>query len=369
MLIKDIINFLETIAPSSLQEDYDNAGLITGNAKDSCSGALISLDCTEAIVQEAIEKNCNLIITHHPIVFKGLKKLNGSNYVERTIIKAIKNDIAIYAIHTNLDNVLAGVNGKIAEMLCLQNVSILSPKKDILKKLIVFVPKENEEKLGEALFAAGAGNIGNYSECSFTTTGIGTFKPGENADPFSGNIGVRNIDEEVKIEVIFPGWLQNNIIKVMKDNHPYEEVAYDVYNLDNYYQEVGSGIIGQLTQPINETEFLEYLAKVFKLKIIKHTALKNLPCKKIAVCGGAGSFLINRAKAAGADVYITSDIKYHEFFDADAQMLLVDIGHYESEQFTIELLVDLLSNKFPNFAVQKTGLNTNPVQYFVSKNI
>ena len=369
MLIKDITNFLETIAPCSLQEDYDNAGLITGNAKDFCFGALISLDCTEAIVQEAIEKNCNLIIAHHPIVFKGLKKLNGSNYVERTIIKAIKNDIAIYAVHTNLDNVLAGVNGKIAEMLGLQNVHILSPKKDILKKLIVFAPKENEEKLSEALFAAGAGKIGNYSECSFTTTGIGTFKPGENTDPFIGSKGVKNIDEEVKIEVIFPGWLQNNIIKVMKDNHPYEEVAYDIYNLDNYYQEVGSGIIGQLTQPINEADFLEQLAAVFKLKIIKHTLLKNLPCKKIAICGGAGSFLINNAKVAGADVFITSDVKYHEFFDADAQMLLIDIGHYESEQFTIELLVDLLSNKFPNFAIQKTGVNTNPVQYFVSKNI
>lgn len=369
MLIKDITNFLATIAPCSLQEDYDNAGLITGNAKDFCSGTLISLDCTEAIVQEAIEKNCNLIIAHHPIVFKGLKKLNGSNYVERIIIKAIKNDIAIYAVHTNLDNVLAGVNGKIAEMLGLQNVHILSPKKDILKKLIVFAPKENEEKLSEALFAAGAGNIGNYSECSFTTTGIGTFKPGENTDPFIGSIGLKNIDEEVRIEVIFPGWLQNNIIKVMKDNHPYEEVAYDIYSLDNYYQEVGSGIIGQLTQPINEADFLEQLATVFKLKIIKHTLLKNLPCKKIAICGGAGSFLINNAKVAGADVFITSDVKYHEFFDADAQMLLIDIGHYESEQFTIELLVDLLSNKFPNFAIQKTGVNTNPVQYFVSKNI
>ncbi len=369
MNIKDITNFIETIAPCSLQEDYDNAGLITGNAKDFCSGALISLDCTEAIVQEAIEKKCNLIIAHHPIVFKGLKKLNGSNYVERTIIKAIKNDIAIYAVHTNLDNVLAGVNGKIAEMLGLQNVRILCPKKDILKKLIVFVPKENEDKLSEALFAAGAGNIGNYSECSFTITGIGTFKPGENADPFSGSIGVRNIDKEVKIEVIFPDWLQNNIIKVMKDNHPYEEVAHDVYNLDNHNQEVGSGIIGALAQPINEADFLEQLATVFKLKMIKHTLLKNLPCKKIAICGGAGSFLINSAKVAGADVFITSDVKYHEFFDADEQMLLIDIGHYESEQFTIELLIDLLSNKFPNFAIQKTGVNTNPVQYFVSKNI
>lgn len=365
MLIKDITIFLENIAPVSLQEPYDNAGLITGNYELNCTGVLICLDCVEAIVEEAITQKCNLIIAHHPIIFTGLKKINGNSYVERTIIKAIKNDIAIYAIHTNLDNVLAGVNGKIALMLGLQNVQILSPKKDILKKLAVFVPKENQEKLIEALFAAGAANIGNYSECSFTTTGVGTFKPGDDANPYSGNIGIRNISEELKIEVIFPAWLQNNIIKTMKNNHPYEEVAYDVYNLNNNYQQVGSGITGDLALEMQEIDFLTQLAQVFKLKIIKHTPLKGKACKKIAICGGAGSFLIDKAKAVGADVFITSDLKYHEFFDADAQMLLVDIGHYESEQFTIELLYDLLSNKFPNFALLKTGVNTNPVQYFV----
>ena len=365
MRIKDITNFLETIAPSSLQEDYDNAGLITGNMDSICTGAVISLDCTEAIVQEAIDKKYNLIIAHHPIVFKGLKKLNGNNYVERTIIKAIKNDIAIYAIHTNLDNVISGVNGKIAEMIGLENVRILSPKKDILRKLAVFVPKAYEEKVCDAFFKAGAGNIGNYNECSFKTTGTGTFTPGENANPFSGTIGIKNIDEEIKVEVIFPGWLQNNIIKAMKENHPYEEVAYDIYNLENQYQETGSGIIGELKEHSSETELFKLLARVFNLKIIKHTPLLGKECKKIAVCGGAGSFLINTAKAAGADVYITSDVKYHEFFDADDKMLLADIGHYESEQFTIDLLFDLLSNKFPNFALLKTGLITNPVQYFV----
>lgn len=365
MLIKDIANFLETIAPPFLQEDYDNAGLITGNVNNICTQALISLDCTEAIVQEAIDKKYNLIIAHHPIIFKGLKKINGNNYVERTIIKAIKNDIAIYAIHTNLDNVIYGVNGKIAEMIGLQNVKILSPKKNILKKLVVFVPKEFEEKLIEALFTAGAGNIGNYSECSFKLTGIGTFKPGENADPFSGVKGIRSINEEIKVEVIFPAWLQNNIVKAMKASHPYEEVAFDIYNLDNQYQETGSGIIGDLAQNLSETQLLAQLAKVFKLKIIKHTAFNGKACKKIAVCGGAGSFLINSAKAAGADVYITADIKYHEFFDADGKILIADIGHFESEQFTIDLLFEILSNKFPNFALLKTGINTNPVEYFV----
>ena len=365
MHIKDITNFLEIIAPSSLQEDYDNAGLITGNMDPICTGAIISLDCTEAVVQEAIDKKCNLIIAHHPIVFKGLKKINGSDYVERTIIKAIKNDIAIYAIHTNLDNVILGVNGKIAEMIGLENIRILSPKKDILRKLAVFVPLEFEEKLSEALFAAGAGNIGNYSECSFKTSGTGTFTPEENADPFSGKIGIRSTVEEVKVEVIFPAWLQHNIIKAMKANHPYEEVAHDIYELQNHFQETGSGIIGELKEHSSEKALFKLLARVFNLKIIKHTPLLGKKCKKIAVCGGAGSFLIHTAKAAGADVYITSDVKYHEFFDADDKMLLADIGHYESEQFTIDLLFDLLSNKFPNFALLKTGLITNPVQYFV----
>ncbi len=365
MLIYDLIQFLETIAPTSLQEEYDNAGLLTGNAGIMCTGALISLDCTEAIVQEAIDNNCNLIIAHHPIVFKGLRKINGNNYVERTIIKAIKNDIAIYAIHTNLDNVLAGVNGKIAEMLGLQNIQILSPKKNLLQKLAVFVPTENAEKLKDALFAAGAGNIGNYSECSFSTIGTGSFTPGEGSNPYIGTIGVREVGEEMKIEVIFPAWLQKNIIKAMKANHPYEEVAYDIFALNNEYQQTGSGIIGELKEPMEESDLLAQIANNFKVKVIKHTVILGKSCNKIAVCGGAGSFLISTAKAAGADVYITSDIKYHEFFDADGRLLLADIGHYESEQFTIDLLFDILSNKFPNFALLKTGVITNPVQYFV----
>jgi dinuclear metal center YbgI/SA1388 family protein len=365
MLIKDITNFLETIAPASLQEDYDNAGLLTGDDSVVCTGVIVSLDCTAEIVQEAIDKNSNLIIAHHPIVFKGLKKINGKNYVERTIIKAIKNDIAIYAIHTNLDNVLQGVNGKIAEMLGLQNVQILSHKKYLLKKLVVFSPQANAQKLTEALFGAGAGNIGNYNECSFSNEGIGTFNPGPSSNPHTGKIGKRETLNEVKIEVIFPGWLEQKILLTMKENHPYEEVAHDIYDLNNLYQNTGSGIIGELTVPIDENDLLTQIVTIFKVKVIKHTVLLKKKCKKIAICGGSGSFLIPVAKAAEADVYITSDIKYHEFFDADGKIVIADIGHFESEQFTIDLLFDLLSNKFPNFAVLKTSVNTNSVQYFV----
>ncbi len=365
MLIKDIINFLETIAPSSLQEDYDNAGLITGSATWDCKAALISLDCTEEVVAEAIEKNCNLIIAHHPIVFRGLKKINGKNYVERTIIRAIKNDIAIYAIHTNLDNVLAGVNGKIAEKIGLKNIQILQQKDSQLKKLITFAPLEMAEKVKEAIFLAGGGNIGKYSECSFISKGISTFKPNEGADPAIGEIGKRETLEEIKMEFIFQSFKEPAIIAAMKNAHDYEEVAYDVIPLGNYLSDTGAGIVGELPDSIPESTFLAALSAAFGLKVIKHTSFTGKNVKKVAVCGGAGSFLINSAKAAGADAYITSDIKYHEFFDADSKLLLADIGHYESEQFTIELLFDLLTDKFPNFALLKTGVNTNPVQYFV----
>jgi len=364
MKISSVIQQLETIAPIPLQETYDNAGLLTGDAEWECTGIIIALDSTEEVVQEAISKNCNLIIAHHPIIFKGLKKINGRNYVERTIIAAIKNDIAIYSIHTNLDNVIKGVNGKIAEVLQLQNITILKPREHVLKKLVTFAPLQHAEELRTVLFAAGAGRLGEYSECSFNVEGTGTFKAGEGANPYVGEIGKRHEEKEIKIEVIFPAYLQNKVIKAMTDSHPYEEVAYDIFSLANYLSDVGSGLIGDLPEMTDEIELLQKIKTIFHLKIIKHTALSGNKVKRIAVCGGAGSFLIPDAIAGGAEVYITSDIKYHEFFDADNKILLADIGHYESEQFTIDLLYEIIKEKYPNFAVLKTAINTNPVYYF-----
>jgi len=364
MLINEITGFLENIAHPSLQESYDNAGLITGNGSWECKGIISCLDATEEVVKEAIEKKCNLIVAHHPIVFKGLKKITGKNYVEKTIITAIKNDIAIYAIHTNLDNVINGVNGKIADKLGLINRSILVPKENLLQKLAVFVPTAQKAALLEALFAAGAGNIGNYRECSFSTPGTGSFKGGQGTDPFVGKPGERHYENEEKIEVIFPVWLQSLVLKAMKTAHPYEEVAYDIYSLSNSYQQTGGGILGELPADMDEKAFLNLLKQNFNLSLIRHTALTGRPLKKIAVCGGAGSFLTAAAIASGADVYVTADIKYHEFFDADNRLLLADIGHYESEQFTIDLLHDILRENFLNFAILKTGVKTNPVNYF-----
>ncbi|HRD58942.1 MAG TPA: Nif3-like dinuclear metal center hexameric protein [Ferruginibacter sp.] len=364
MQIKEIISVLEQYAPPALQETYDNAGLITGNSIWECTGIIVSLDATEEIVQEAIDKKCNLIVAHHPIIFKGLKKITGKNYVEKTIIHAIKNDIAIFAIHTNLDNVIHGVNGKIADLLGLVNRKILAPKIGLLQKLSVFVPFKEKDKLQNALFNAGAGNIGNYSECSFSTEGIGSFKAGIKANPHLGEIGQRHLEPEIKLEVIFPQWLQSKIVDAMQLNHPYEEVAYDIYLLLNNYQHAGSGIIGELPEEVTEEEMLQKLKSIFKTGLVKHTKLLGNPLKKIALCGGAGSFLTETALAAGADMFITADVKYHEFFDAEGKLVLADIGHYESEQFTIELLFDILREKFPNFAVLKTGVNTNPVWYY-----
>lgn len=365
MKIAEIISFLESIAPPSLQEHYDNAGLITGDANWECHGVICSLDATEDVVKEAIEKKCNLIVAHHPIVFGVLKKINGKNYVEKTVIAAIKNDIAIYAIHTNLDNVLSGVNGKIAGLLGLKNISVLSPKEYTLKKLFTFAPADKAELVRNAIFAAGGGHIGNYSECSFNAEGVGTFKAGTGTNPYVGKIGERHHENEIRIEVIFPAWLESTVIEAMKVSHPYEEVAYDVVNLSNGHPGIGSGVIGSLPMAMAETEFLAQIKNIFDVPVIRHTRLLNKPIQKVAVCGGAGSFLVSKALSAGADIYITADMKYHEFFDANDRLMIADIGHFESEQFTIDLLKEVLEQKFPNFAVLKTRLKTNPVKYFI----
>lgn len=365
MKIADITYCLESLAHPSLQEHYDNAGLIIGDKNRECTGIICSLDATEEVIQEAIAKNCNLVVAHHPIIFGGLKKINGKNYVEKTVITAIKNDIAVYAIHTNLDNVLHGVNGKIARLLGLQNISILSPKESTLKKLFTFAPLEKAEEVRNAIFKAGGGHIGNYSECSFNAEGVGTFNGGVGTNPYVGEVGKQHREKEIKIEVIFPGWLENTIVAAMKSAHPYEEVAFDIINVSNRHLAIGSGVVGELAAPMIEGDLFVHLKNIFNLQIIRHTALLDKPIKKIALCGGAGSFLVSAALAAGAEMYITADMKYHEFFDANGRMVIADIGHYESEQFTIDLLAEILEQKFPNFAVLKTTVHTNPVQYFV----
>jgi dinuclear metal center YbgI/SA1388 family protein len=363
-LIKDITNAIEAFAPLNLQEDYDNAGLITGNSTTECTGVLFSLDCTEAVIEEAKQKKCNLVIAHHPIIFRGLKKLSGGSYVERTIISSIRNDIAVYACHTNIDNVIDGVNAKIAQKLGLKNIRILSPKNDLLKKLVVFVPATHANAVRDALFASGCGHIGNYSNCSFNTEGTGTFKGDENSHPFIGEPNKLEQAQEIRIETVFEVQHQKQIVTAMTKAHPYEEVAYDIYPIHSNHPKIGSGIIGELEKELPEKDFMSLVKKTFHLSTLKHTHLTNKNIRTVALCGGSGQFLLKNAIASKADSYITADFKYHEFFDADGKILLLDIGHFESEQFTPEIFYEIITEKFPKFAIHLSKTNTNPVNYF-----
>jgi dinuclear metal center YbgI/SA1388 family protein len=365
MELKHIIQELEQLAPSFYKESYDNVGLLVGDSEMEITGALLSLDCTEAVIDEAMAKGCNLIISHHPIIFSGLKKLVGKNYVERAVIKAIKNDIALYACHTNLDNMHLGVNAKIAEKLGLTCCSILEPKDHTLQKLYIYLPQNHLSEVQDLFFKAGAGQIGEYSECCFSVVGKGSFKPSENANPKLGKAGgKRETTDEVKLEIIYPKYLKISIIEKIKSISFYEEIAYEIIELQNLNQQIGSGMIGLLPVPLMAKDFLELVKSSFKTDCIRYTTLPNTPISKVAICGGAGSFLLQSAKNAGAHALVTADFKYHEFFDADNQIVIADIGHYESEQFTPEIFYSYLQNKIANFALQISTTNTNPIQYF-----
>lgn len=364
MKIREIIQELERWAPPAYQESYDNARLLTGNQKEELTGVLISLDCTEDVVKEAVQQNCNLIVAHHPIVFSGLKSLTGKNYVERTIIGAIKNDIAIYAIHTNLDNVINGVNKKIADRIGLTHQKVLAPKESTLSKLVTFVPAEKSQTVLDKLHKAGAGHVGNYNHCSFSSEGTGTFMPNEIANPTIGEAEKKESIQEERLELIFPTIIENKLIAALKSSHPYEEVAHYITRLSNSNQQVGAGMVGDLQEEINTLDFMSSIKEKFNLSIIRHTKIHKEIIKKIAVCGGAGSFLLSKAKAAHADVFITADYKYHEFFDAEDNILILDIGHYESEVFTKELIYDRLTEKFANIALNLSQVVTNPINYF-----
>lgn len=363
MKIKEITDYLETLAPLSLQESYDNAGLITGNKNTEITSVLITLDTTPEVVEEAIKKNANLIISHHPIIFKGLKKINGKNYVERTIIKAIKNEIAIYAIHTNLDNISEGVNAILCKKLGLINCKPLLSSENQLRKLVTFIPKTHLKKVSDAVFSAGAGHIGNYENCGFNAEGTGTFKAGENTNPFVGEKGKIHYEPEIRFETVFPSYIQHKVIDTLIESHPYEEVAYDIYKLENIFDKTGTGMIGELKNKISEFDFLKKIKTNLNAGIIRHTALLNKSIKKVALCGGSGSFLLKQAIKQKADIYISSDFKYHEFFDADNKILIADAGHFETEQFTKELIFDILTKKFNNFACFLSKVHTNPINY------
>ena len=364
MKLSELIDHLEKVAPRPLQESYDNSGLQVGMPNQEVTKGLICLDATPAVVEEAIEQGCDLIITHHPLIFGGLKKITGSNSTEKVVMKAIKHSIAIYSIHTNLDNVLRGVNGILGEKLGLSNLKILKPSKGLLRKLVTFCPISEADAVREAIFEAGAGHIGQYDCCSFNLEGKGSFRGGEDSNPFAGNKGEIHFEPEARIETILPSYLVPKVVSAMIEAHPYEEVAYDVYMLDNQFTEVGSGMVGTLKIPLSECDFLELLKTKLHLPCLRHTKLNGSTIKRVAICGGAGSFLLSDAIAARADAFVTADLKYHQFYDAEGKILLVDAGHYETEQFANELLYDIVSKKFSTFALSISKVQTNPVNYF-----
>lgn len=364
MKIKEILSELEKLAPLSLQEEYDNAGLTVGNPENETKGCIICLDIGESTIDEAVSKNFGLIISHHPVIFKGLKRLTGQTMTERIVAKAIREDIAICSMHTNLDNIFEGVNRELCRQLGLVNTSILRKTDGLLRKLVTFCPSGDAEKVREALFNGGAGHIGEYDRCSFNTEGTGSFRAGEKSNPYVGEPGEFHFENETRIETIFPAYRQKNIIQALLESHPYEEVAYDIYPLENEFNLAGAGMIGELEVRISESEFLQKIKDVLKVPCIRHSPLLGKMVGTVAVCGGSGSFLLQDAMQQGADFFISADIKYHQFFDADSKVVIVDAGHYETEQFTCNLLADYLKKKFANFAVQISETPVNPVKYF-----
>jgi dinuclear metal center YbgI/SA1388 family protein len=364
MKVKQITSCIESFAPLPYQESYDNAGLQVGDPEQETGAVLLCIDVTEEVLGEALRLGAGLIISHHPVIFGGIKKLRGSNPAEKIVIKAVREGLSIYSAHTNLDAVYQGVNFRMAEKMGLGNVQVLSPVKGQLRKLVFFVPPDDAAAVREAIFEAGAGQIGEYDMCSFNTPGEGTFRGSDESDPYVGEKGIIHTEPELRVETIFPAEREKRILAALLSAHPYEEVAYDVYPLENVYDRAGAGAVGELEKALGEKAFLDLLKERFGIPVIRHSGLRGIKIRKVALCGGSGSHLLPQAIASGADAFVTGDIKYHPFFDAAGKILMTDIGHYESEQFTTEIFYDLLIKNFPTFAIHLTEVNTNPVNYY-----
>ena len=363
MKLSDLVNHLEYSVPPSFQESYDNSGLQVGEMNKEINSALLSLDVTENVIDEALSKGCDLVITHHPLIFGGLKRISGRTEVERVVLKAIQNNISIYSMHTNLDIVKGGVSYRMAEKLGLENIIPLVPLEGNLLKLAVFVPLDYADKVRAALFNAGAGNIGNYDRCSYNIEGYGTFRAGPGTDPFTGDQNSDHSEKEIRVETVLPVHLKSKVIKSMIEAHPYEEVAFDIFKIENAVPGAGLGCIGDLNKAVEEKELLESVSAIFNAKGIRHTSFRGSKVMRVAVMGGSGADYTGMARSAGADAYITADIKYHSFFEGRSDMLIADIGHYESELPALEIINELITKKFPKFAVRFSEINTNPVNY------
>lgn len=362
MKIKDIVCALERFAPLPLQDGWDNAGLQVGLTEAEVTGALLCLDVTEAVVDEAVELGYNLIVSHHPLIFGGLKSITGRNYVERCVMKAIQHGIAICSHHTNMDNATGGVNHRIAEKLGLKNLRFLAPKEESLLKLVTFVPTAQADKVRQALFDAGCGCIGGYDSCSYNLMGEGTFRAGEGSNPFCGSIGELHREIEVRIETIVPEYLKGKVVRALLETHPYEEPAYDLYPLKNQWMQAGSGLIGELPEEMTTDKFLQLVKETFQAGCVKFNDYKGKTLRTIALCGGSGAFLLPKAIGQGADAFLTGEFKYHDYFGHEEDLLMVEIGHFESEQYTTEIFQTIIEEACPTLPVKQTTVRTNPVR-------
>lgn len=364
MKVKELVSELERFAPPCLQESYDNAGLNVGFPDVDITGVLICVDVIPEVVDEAIANNCNMIVSHHPLIFPNIKRITGSNSVEKSIVKALQNNVSIYCGHTNFDKAQNGVSMKMCEKLGLNNCTVIDSEKHILRKIAVFVPESHADEVRNAMFAAGAGTIGDYDECSFNLAGTGTFRAGTNCNPYVGSIGERHHEKEIRVEVICPSYLQSKVVSAMLKVHPYEEPAFDIYQLENQWNQIGLGAVGDLDSEITETEFLEKVKRTFNVGNIRHSATTGRKIRRVAVCGGSGASYIRSAVAMNVDAYVTADIKYHDWFLAEGKILLLDIGHYESEQFTKEIFYDIIAPKCSGISICLSTINTNPINNY-----
>lgn len=363
MKVREICAYLDTEIPVSFQESYDNSGLQIGDPEQEAGSALLALDVTEEVADEAIRNKCGIIFTHHPLVFNPLKKITGRNSSERVIIKCLKNNIAVYSAHTSLDITHSWVSRRMAENLGLEQIKVMVPLEKKLLKLVTFIPESHLDKVRDAIFNAGAGSTGNYDRCGFVAEGTGSFRGNEDSDPFVGEKGKMNFEKEVRFETVLFSHNRDRVVKALIDAHPYEEVAYDLYPLENRNIDSGLGCTGTLKDEMTEHEFIELVSRVFGSKGVRYSKLSGKPVRKVALCGGAGSSLLNDAVASGAAVFITADVKYHSFFDAEGRILLIDAGHYETEKFAVDILKELIIKKFPKFALRFSEINTNPINY------
>lgn len=363
MLVSDIIAAIEEYAPLSLQESYDNSGLQVGDRAQVVTAVLLCTDVTEEIIGEAVARGANLIISHHPLLFHGLKHLTGRNPIERIVRAAVKRDIAIYSSHTSMDNATGGVSFKMAEKIGLGNVSVMLPQPGQLYKLVVFVPIKEAARVRDAMFAAGAGRLGDYDSCSYALEGKGSFRALAGAHPWVGSIDELHHEDEMRLEVLVMRNCKDAVVQAMLRSHPYEEPAYDLIELDNPSKYTGSGVVGDTQQPIEAAEFLNSLKTAFGTAMVRYAGNIHQMISRVALCGGAGADFIGDAVAAHADIYVTGDVKYHEFTSYCDKILIADIGHYESEHFTKEIFYDIIQKKFPNFATYYAELEKNPINY------